>query len=442
MGKRRIVTAIAIGLAMLLTLTACGSSPTQTAASTQQPSTNEASKLSGDLTYWAMWNETEPQAEVIKAAINDFKAANPGVNVKVQWNGRDIRKTLKAALDAGQGIDIFENDPAWITKNLGINYALKLDDYFAKTYATTDGKVFKDTIIPVITTWISSFSKGQGLYYVPNQAYNVGIYYSKDAFQKANIDKAPQTWDEFLSACKQLKAAGYAPLTVDDAYMELLMGQYLGMEKGDAWVSKLMQDKTGAMWDDPAVLQFAKAYEDLYKKGYISKNAAGNKYPAGQQELGLGKAAMYLNGSWLPNELASTTGPNFKWGAFSFPNIPNATENNTAMTFGANSYAINKNCKNADAAFELLTYIVCKKTQNAFSEKAASMPVTLDTNWPAALSDVKQLFEGATKNLAWACNLGDGGDFEPIALAEFTKLISGKVTAEKFVSNMKAAAKK
>jgi len=389
-----------------------------------------------------MWNETEPQAEVIKAAIDEFKTANPGVTVKVQWNGRDIRKTLKAALDSGQVIDIFENDPGWINKNLGLNYVLKLDDYLSKTYATTDGKAFKDTIIPALSTWISSFSKDQGVYYVPNQAYSVGIFYGKDAFEKAKIDKAPQTWDEFLAVCDKLKAAGFAPITVDDAYMELLMGQYLGMEKGEAWVSQLMQDKTGEMWGDPAVLQFAKAYEELYTKGYISKNAGGNKYPAGQQELGLGKAAMYLNGSWLPNEIASTTGPDFKWGAFSFPNVPNGTEANTAMTFGANSYAISKNCKSPDAAFELISYIVCKKTQGAFSDKAASMPVTLDTNWPAALADVKPLFEGASKNLAWACNLGDGGDFTPIALAEFTKLVSGGVTADKFVSDMKAAAKR
>ena len=394
------------------------------------------------IVYWSMWSENEPQAKVIKAAINNFEAANPGINVTVQWSGRDIRKILKAALDAGENIDIFENDPEWLASNLGVDYALKLDDYFAKTYATTDGKVFKDTLIPALVTWISSLSEDQGLYYVPNQAYIVCIFYSKNVFQNAGIDKAPQTWDEFLTVCEKLKKAGVAPITVDDAYLDLLIGQYLGLLRGEEWVSQLMQDKTGAMWKDPVVAQFAEAFEDLYKKGYISERAASNKYPAGQQELALEKAGMYLNGSWLPNELSGTTGPDFKWGAFAFPNIPNATENNTVMMFGSQSYAINRNSKNTDAAFELLTYIVNKETQGDFSDIALSMPVTLDTEWPEILSEVKPLFEGATKHHAWACNIWDGGDLTTIAFSEFAKLISGGVTANKFVNNMKAAATK
>ena len=38
-------------------------------------------------------------------------------------------------------------------------------------------------------------------------------------------------------------------------------------------------------------------------------------WPAGQNtELALGTAAMYLNGSWLPNEVKDMAGPDFHWG--------------------------------------------------------------------------------------------------------------------------------
>ena len=62
----------------------------------QQESADEV-----NLVYWSMWNETEPQAMVLKKAIADFEDKNPGVKVDVQWNGREIRKTLQPALDAG-----------------------------------------------------------------------------------------------------------------------------------------------------------------------------------------------------------------------------------------------------------------------------------------------------------------------------------------------------
>ncbi len=452
MKRKRSIAFIAMSIALLLVLAACGSSQEapsgQTESSSAQTSSAQATSqqttpaLSGTVTFWSMWSETEPQAEVIKSAVNEFKAANPDVTVDVQWNGRDIRKTLKAALDSGQSIDIYESDPSWLSKNLGLNYALKLDDYYGKSYAATEGKAFKDTLVPVLVNWISALSPDQGLYYVPNQAFAVCMFYDKDLFQKAGIDKAPQTWDDLLAACEKLKALGVAPITVDDAYYELLMGQYLGSLKGDAWVSQLMQDKTGEMWKDPAIAQFAKAFEDLYQKGYMSENAASNKYPAGQQELALGKAGMYFNGTWLPNELTGTTGPDFKWGEFAFPNLPNAVENNTALEFGSQAYAISNNTKNGDAAFELVTYIVNKKTQGEFSAKAGSMPVTVDTEWPAALADVNPIFASAAKYQAWACNLGDGGDFTPIALEEFSKLISGKVSSDGFITNMATKAKR
>lgn len=43
------------------------------------------------LTYWSMWNEDEPQGQVMKSAIADFEAANPNISVNVVWNGRDVR---------------------------------------------------------------------------------------------------------------------------------------------------------------------------------------------------------------------------------------------------------------------------------------------------------------------------------------------------------------
>ena len=62
-------------------------------------------------------------------------------------------------------------------------------------------------------------------------------------------------------------------------------------------------------WDDPSVLELAKAYEDFANKGYFSEGIASNVWPAGQnQELAMGTAAMYLNGSWLPNELRTWPG--------------------------------------------------------------------------------------------------------------------------------------
>ena len=51
----------------------------------------------------------------------------------------------------------------------------------------------------------------------------------------------------------------------------------------------------------------------------MSPQTATNKYPAGQQEFALGEAAMYLNASWMPSEVADTAGEDFPWGVLRVP---------------------------------------------------------------------------------------------------------------------------
>ena len=60
--------------------------------------------------YWSMWNSTEPQAIAIQEAIDAY-TAETGIQVTVQWNGRDTQQqTIQAALDSKTSIDLFDED--------------------------------------------------------------------------------------------------------------------------------------------------------------------------------------------------------------------------------------------------------------------------------------------------------------------------------------------
>lgn len=57
-----------------------------------------------------MWNSTEPQAIAIQEAIDAY-TAETGIQVTVQWNGRDTQQqTIQAALDSKTSIDLFDED--------------------------------------------------------------------------------------------------------------------------------------------------------------------------------------------------------------------------------------------------------------------------------------------------------------------------------------------
>jgi raffinose/stachyose/melibiose transport system substrate-binding protein len=388
------------------------------------------------LVYWSMWNQTEPQAQVLAAAIEDFEAKNPGVKVEVNWNGREIRKTLQPALDNKQVIDMWDEDTERVVKTWGA-YALKLDSYVTKRYPTTSGKAYKDSVMASLLDLSRSYAKDKGLYAIPYQPFVFAFMYNKEHFAKAGIASTPKTWDDLLADMAKLKASGFTPMTVDDAYMDCLPGYYLAREKGYQWVQQLVKDKTNAMWSDPAVLQMAKAYENLVKLGYVSNTAASNKWPAGQQDVAAGTVTMYLNGTWLVNEIMGSTGPDFKWGTFSFPTVPGGKDDATAANYGAQAFEISKNCKNPELAFALIVHLTTGKWDAELAKKSYGVPVGGTTDWPVQLTEAKSIFKGLKTCYPWAAGIEADTDKAPVITENFAKLIGGTITADQFVEAMK-----
>ena len=76
-----------MALTLALSLVACGgaSSSTSTPSSTPASDSNlpAAGSLSGTIRYASMWSETEAQADVIRAAIDDFTTLYPDVEITV-----------------------------------------------------------------------------------------------------------------------------------------------------------------------------------------------------------------------------------------------------------------------------------------------------------------------------------------------------------------------
>lgn len=385
------------------------------------------------IVYWSMWNEVEPQGQVIKAAIEDYMKKYPDVAVEVNWNGREIRKTLQPALDNNQAIDLWDEDLERTIRTWG-KYALPLDEYVAKSYDGTDGKAYQDVVIKSLLDLGKTFSEDGKLYAVPYQPFTFLIMYNKDHFAKAGITKLPETWAEFKDACAKLKAAGYIPITVDDAYVDVIIGYQIARYKGSDWVKKLVQE---GLWDDPAVLQAAKDWEEMYKLGYISPNVAGNKYPQGQQEIANGEVSMYLNGTWLVNEIMPTTGPDFPWGQFPYPTVPNGVSGLYDLNYGGQSFQVNKNTKYPEEVFQLIVHLTTGEWDKQLAEKTYGVPMANTTDWPKQLTDAKEVFSKLGSYYPWAGGIEFNPDKTPVITAAFTGVLTGKSTAEQFVAEVK-----
>lgn len=394
------------------------------------------SKLSGEIVYWSMWNSTEPQALAIEDAIKDFMKIHPNVKVDINWNGREIRKTLQPALDNGQTVDIWDEDLERVTKNWK-QYALNLNDYITEAYEGTDGKAYEDVVMGSLLDLARYFSEEDTVYAIPYQPFVFAFMYNKAHFDEAGIDAVPTTWAEFEVACEKLKAAGYVPMTTDDAYIDTLLGYHLSRYKGSAWVEELVKDKSNAMWDDPAVLNAALDFQNLADNGYLSKTVGSNKWPAGQQDVAAGTVSMYLNGTWLVNEIMGSTGPDFEWGTFSYPAVDGGTDGISAANYGSQAFQINKDSEHADIAFELLVHLTTGKWDSEIAQKSFGVPVSGTAEWPTQLVEAKSVFEQLDTVYPWAGGIQADTDKLPIIAEAFTKLLGGQYDAEGFIDAMK-----
>ncbi|MDR1218240.1 MAG: extracellular solute-binding protein, partial [Treponema sp.] len=328
--KRRIILAAVAVAAVMALLGLAGCSRAKSGGNSAQAGGGGAK-----LVYWSMWNEAEPQGQVIARAAEAF-AKETGIAVDINFNGREIRKTLQPALDAGETIDLFDEDIERVANTWG-NYLLPLDEYVAKSYSTTGGSLYGDVINKTLLTLARDLGGGQ-VKNIPYQPSAFVTMYNKDLFEQAGIAAPPKTGEELLEACAKLKAIGVTGLTVDDAYMAAFFGYSMDRLVGaDATLSMVKNnDFTG-----PQTLAFGQLMEMMAQNGYFSQKAASNIYPAGQvEEIATGKVAMYLNGTWLPNEIKGET-PNMRWGSFAWPALGSG-DGPEANNFGSQSFGINK----------------------------------------------------------------------------------------------------
>lgn len=384
------------------------------------------------IVYWSMWESTEPQGIVLQKAIDAYQAKT-GNKVDAQFKGRTgIREGLQPALDAGTVIDLFDEDIDRVNGTWG-SYLMDLED-LAKAAD------YEKSAIAGLISACREVGKGK-LMSIPYQPNVFNFFYNKDLFAAAKIDKLPTTWDEFLATCQMVKDSGKIPVTCDDAYILCMLGYHLARYIGADGVAKVV---TEGLWaEEPAVLKTAQAYEDMAKKGFFSPTIGSATWPSNQNgEMALGDAAMYLNGSWLPNEVKAMTGPDFKWGCFSYPALEGGKVGQEGANFGAQVFAINKKSQVAKEAFDLIVTFTKGEFDQLLSQESVGIPAdTNNTEWPAMLADVKEVMSNLSVRFPWAAGIEANVNMTPIIKQKLQQLCGGTITAQQFVDELEAASK-
>ena len=434
----RKLLAAALSVAMGMSLAACGGRSSKPAEETTKSAESGAdkaesgdTKLNADIEYWSSWSETEAQADALREAADEFMKANPGVKINFTFNGRDNRNLVGSAVSAGTKVTMMDANADNI-KSMWSEMTMDLTPYFEESYESTGGEKYVDRIMPSMSGLSAKLFDGKYSYF-PYAPQAFMIFCNKNIFDDCGITKYPETWTEFMDACEKIKAKGYTPVTTDSGYATSWVGYYMSRLMGNDEVAKLSNDPSA--WSNPKVLEAAKAIEDMAKKGYFDPVIETNTYPNAQQSMVINeKIAMYINGTWLPNEVKESTPDDFKWGSFAFPTVEGGVDDQTSGCYSSYGIAINKDAteEEAKAAAAFGVYVTTAFDQK-FSDMANAIPVGVDGVWPDSLKDAQQVISKYTNRYPSQTALILNSNSKQIIADACLKLMGGSITAEEFV---------
>lgn len=442
-----------IALALLLAACAPTAAPTQApaAAPTEAPAAapteaaaaapTEAAVSEGpvEIVYWSLWNEGEPQVAVLKNWMDEYTKLHPNVKFNVTWAGREILTKVQTAMSGGQTIDLLDHEGpgirgALVTKGLTqpVDQCLALDSYDG------DGK-FKDLFIPGSLEVLAA--DDGSIHVIPYEIITTGLFTNKDLLAKAGVTSDPKTWTEFMDDLQKIKDSGVVPIAQDaqvDFYNAMWYYHLVQRLKGTGFLLKAAEDKTGATWGDPAFLQAAKMTRELWEKGYIPNESKGFVWPAGQLELAVGNDSMEQVGSWLPNEVKDTTGPDFKWGYFPVPDVEGGVGKRTDMEIYPLGWAVMKDAKNPEVICDFMRFAFKKANAQMIPDDSVNMSAHKGTTPPKDLAEAWDYWSNATAYyLPYdGLNSNYADYYKNVFLLYFQKMFIGDITPEEFVASM------
>lgn len=243
------------------------------------------------------------QRTVWESVIADFEKANPDVKVKTAFIEEEAYKVQL---------------PAWLTTVAPD--IVKWHEGERMAYYAERG-LFEDLSTDWKKNgWDKDFSSLKGAssykdkqYALPTDYFSWGLFYRKDLFAKVGIKSEPKTWEEFLEACKKLKAAGISPIAVGgrDAWTLAAWFDYLDFRiNGYDFHMKLMSGEIP--YTDARVKKVYADWKTLIDSKYFIDNPLSYTLDSAQPLFNQGQAAMTLMGTFLsagiPAQIKDKTG--------------------------------------------------------------------------------------------------------------------------------------
>ncbi|MFI8952003.1 ABC transporter substrate-binding protein [Streptomyces sp. NPDC053750] len=390
-------------------------------------------------TYWSMWKQDEPQAEVLSAAIKQF-TADTGIEVDVQWKGRQVIQQLAPTLNtANVPADLVDSADRFAYAQLqatgqALNLTPVLDRPIPGESGNTVGSVVPKSYRDLNTT-------DGALWQIPYEVVTTQIWYDGHALPDV-AENPPATWADFTKLLAERKKArgGDGALALDGDipdYAAYWTYYAVLRELGPGAFAKAARDKSGAAFEADGFVDALRRVEDLVSSDDFTKGYDGSKWPAVQQKWAQGKSDFLLLGTFTPSETAEFASPGLTYRSFPFPAFEEGGD--TSQDISLIGFSIPKKAKNASAAEKFIAYFLARKQLAGISTKASNLTPRSDIPAPKELADAqKAAASGKVVKTLDGVKETEAEWYTKVFLPLNTKFITGHLSAEAFAGKLKS----
>ena len=329
----------------------------------------------GPLHFWAMGRE----AEVVAELLPDFYARHPDVKVRVQqlpWTA--AHEKLLTAYAGGSLPDLCQLGNTWLPEFTALDALEPLDARVAASSVQRD-----DYFAGILDTNQMPSAQGLRLFGLPWYVDTRLLFYRTDLLRAAGIERAPQSWAEWLAAMRAIKqrggARGYGvllPLNEPDPLFAL------ALQQGEL----LTDDATRGAFSKPAFRRALDFYAGIFHEDLaplMTNTQVSNVW----DEFARGMFTFYVSGPWNIGEFRRRLPPERQnvWATAPLP----GPEGPGVSAAGGASLVMFKGSVRKEAAWQLIEYLSEPATMQRFHALTGNLPPRRSA-WrsPALANDV------------------------------------------------------
>ena len=311
------------------------------------------------LAVWA----AQAEEDAFRAMIARYQQKNPGVVVKLVVTGGSpqLYQQIDTQLAGHQAPDLFRCQYQQIGRYAAARAVVDLTSRLDPGTAEAFGPAF----------WQAVSYKGR-VVALPHQTDTFACYYNKDMLARTGMT-APSSlaeswsWSDFIKAARAMKEKAGAPY-----------GFAMAWQGGTAYRSLpfvyqhgatlLNADFSKPVLAEPRGIEAVAWMQSWFKDGLVPPNTSIKSTEPTQNLFANGTIGMLLGGNWQIPFLSSTM--KAEWGVTYMPR-----DVAMASDLGGNCIAMTRDCKDQDAAADLLKFMTDEAEMRAFVVAAQFLPV-------------------------------------------------------------------